>query len=57
MAAPTQPNPNDTPAPGNTDTIRARYAHYGPTHTLKPNTAVADIRYLLDVIDRLTNHA
>lgn len=30
--------------------IRKRYKHY---ETVKPNTAVADIRELLDVIDRL----
>lgn len=39
--------------PMNIENIRSRYAHYGPTEKLKPNTAVLHIRQLLDHIDYL----
>lgn len=58
MALQTLHSQNDTPGPGRNsidiETIRARYAHYGPTDKLKPHTAVLHIRQLLDYIDANT---
>jgi hypothetical protein len=35
------------------ETIRKKYEHYGRTEALKNNTAVLDIRILLEIIDQL----
>jgi nucleotide-binding universal stress UspA family protein len=39
-----------------TEAIRARYAHYGPTDKLKANTAVLHVRQLLDEVERLRDN-
>jgi hypothetical protein len=35
------------------EAIREKYAHYGDTKKLHPNTAVLHIRFLLEEIERL----
>lgn len=38
--------------PEQIEVIRKRYAHYGETKNLNANTAVRDIRLLLEELDR-----